>query len=1231
MSTRSGQYSKNIFDPFKRTWGALFQEGVAGTPIPLVDADWNDSVEALIEGIKRYRYEVFGDGTPGTTHWEIIPANAPASTTNNFEIDGGTAGVETAARIYVGGLTAVKPGLAAGADVQYDPDELVAAGYLVADYQDYIYRPSTNMTNTVLTDIDANWIVNELVLRELVPDVTTAELPNPALRYTITSNTATTITVNAVEVGGLGGGVGMLADGANIQDYYCIKLSTPNAGAGETNPRVDGVYLDVYLDEWDSTEDADLLHGNAPGIEACRRLKVSQQIQVLQDEDVHGTYPLTYVSAAGNQHYRLRLGTITRADADAIVSLADIVDDRPYTQGYGSSTEVINARASTVYGTAYLSLDARLEFMEDDAHDAQQHMDEARSDGTISGGVCTDDGAGGINYTAWVGYVAGEKIDIAGGNVAFPGAGAWYVSVDNAGAATANAAVPANEAALCRFTAIAIGPAIVDIWDFRLFIDVLDSKLDIVVEDTAGGIRGNMNDLQSAIDYAVLNGYGTIRVRGENTAYVTTAAIAITTVDGTNPTNLRLVFDPSAQIQPAGGFNAFDISNCTNLTIEGLNIDGTNMGAAETGLNIDTCTNVSIVNYVCDAAGFGIKLDTVNVLKLDNFYIDGCQASGIIEVGGALNNFVITNGYIDAVDHGIQIGTLATASNWLVSGVEFGTAITDYALAIGLVATTFTARNCVFGASNSFGVINFGGPLQKAEQCTIAAATCTIAGVLLGGASTDATMSSCSVSSITGAPAVLISGDRASVLNSTISQAGIAQYPIELTTADQVVISGCRILGAVADGIYADDSDNLVISDCYVTACDDELIRLEECDDFKVTGCTLTDWVIPGRAITVLGCLGGSIMGNSIDQTHAGAAFGIRFDSTGGGTASERVQVVNNTIDLLDNQIGIYLGSTATETHHNIEGNTIEFAASTGSHGIQLARVTDLRIVNNSIDTALEGIDGSVAAVDTDRLTIIGNHLRSCARGIWLDRPADDSIISNNVIYSTTVLHGIFLDNNGDSRINIANNEIYNPTNDGIHIVGGGGSNKNISGNSVYSSGSAGIWVSDIDDSRIIGNYCFNPTTNGLYFAGTCSRLTIASNVITSPATNGMWFVQIQYCAITGNSVYSTGLIGMGIAQGAYNSFTGNIVHWSGGIGMSFDNHDSSSINGNTVTNGAGVGINLTATCDRNAVAGNLAYLNVGQDINNPGGAARENGIGILGVAGFNTCDSFNSGTTIVG
>jgi len=1227
MGTRSGQYSKNIFDPFKRTWGALFQEGIAGTPMPLVDTDWNDSVEALIEGIKRYRYEVFGDGTPGTNHWEIIPANAPASTTNNFEIDGGTVGVETAARIYVGGLTAVKPGLAAGADVQYDPDELVAAGYLVADYQDYIYRPSTNMTNTVLTDIDANWIVNELVLRELVPDVTTAELPNPALRYTITSNTATTITVNAVEVGGLGGGVGMLADGANIQDYYCIKLSTPNAGAGETNPRVDGVYLDVYLDEWDSTEDADLLHGNAPGIEACRRLKVSQQIQVLQDEDVHGTYPLTYVSAAGNQHYRLRLGTITRADADAIVSLADIVDDRPYTQGYGSSTEVINARASTVYGTAYLSLDARLEFMEDDAHDAQQHMDEARSDGTISGGVCTDDGAGGINYTAWVGYVAGEKIDIAGGNVAFPGAGAWYVSVDNAGAATANAAVPANEAALCRFTAIAIGPAIVDIWDFRLFIDVLDSKLDIVVEDTAGGIRGNMNDLQSAIDYAVLNGYGTIRVRGENTAYVTTAAIAITTVDGTNPTNLRLVFDPSAQIQPAGGFNAFEISNATNLTIEGLNIDGTNMGAAEVGLNIDTCTNVIIRKHVSDNTGVGIALATVDSVIIEDVYIDNAQTYGISEV--AANSRVnVRNGYIEAANAGIIIGAAASCTHWVIEGLYFHTGFTTYAVYLGALADDCTVKDCVFGAINGVGQIYVGGERNRVEDCSIPACTCSGAGILIATGSLDSKIDGCKILSVTGAPPMAVAGDRVNIINTTFDETGIAQYVIHAAAADQVTISNCFIIGSGNDGIYATTSDRLIIENTYITNCNDELIHVEECDDFKVVNCNLTDWVIPGRAITALGCLGGTVAGNTLNQTNAGAAFGIRFDSTGGGTASERITVANNTIDLLDNQVGIYLGSTATETNHVIESNTIEFAAGTGSFGIQLANVTDLRIIGNSISTALEGIDGSVATADTDRLTIEGNHIKSCGRGIWLDRSSDNSVISGNIIYDTQVTYGIFLDNNGASRVTVANNEIETPALDGIRIVGN--ASKKIIGNTIYSPGGPGIWVDGPVNYVISNNYVFNSTTNGIYVAAAAQRLIVSGNVVASAGTNGIWFVDLDQSAVTGNTVTSSGLVGIGIVTGDFNAFSGNVVDSSGGIGMSFSSYDFSSITSNTVTNNTGVGINIDAASGSNSVVGNLCYNNiggVGPDLNNLG---TRNGQGVLaGVYG--NCVSFNSGVGIVG
>jgi len=294
MGQFSGEYSRDpraVFDELKRYPVGLVQEG-----IPWVDADDNDYRMANYTSRRRL-VQLFGDyGTPNDAFF-IIEASSP---TNNFEIRGGGGTAETAGRFFMKGHECILAD-----DIDY-----MDAG--ATEGERSIHSRITNISYstdvTTVTDSSANWLTGELVGRDVTLDVTNTTDFGPGGTYhpTVTANTATTF--DFADVGGTI--YALLSTGI----HYRIDLTTPGGS------RTDAVYLNVYMDEYDSVDDPTLIHSiGSQSIPAQLRLKTIQNIHVAEDAAAiahwDGLFG-TYTDTDGNAHYLFKLAEYTRADAD---------------------------------------------------------------------------------------------------------------------------------------------------------------------------------------------------------------------------------------------------------------------------------------------------------------------------------------------------------------------------------------------------------------------------------------------------------------------------------------------------------------------------------------------------------------------------------------------------------------------------------------------------------------------------------------------------------------------------------------------------------------------------------------------------------------------------------------------------------------------------------------------------------------------------------------------------
>ena len=292
MGSYAGKYSRNpfaVFNEEKNYAFALMQEGV-----PITDDDSNDNrLEQFVR--QRRMIQLFGQYGSPNDGFRIVEATAPA---NNFAIRGGDGVyIENAGRFFMRGLSCLL-----FKDVDYINSLTDLAEQSIHPRVTNVYWDGS--AYTVVEDSAANWLADEHNGKTVIIDGTS---------YTVADTTQDELKISGNEAALISSGTGK---------HYRINLTTPGGA------REDAVYLNVYLDEYDSVDDPDIAKSiGGTELEAQLRAKIIQTIFVR--EGVTGPTELSdYVDTDGNQHYVFKLATLNRTATADIVS-GDIVDRVP--------------------------------------------------------------------------------------------------------------------------------------------------------------------------------------------------------------------------------------------------------------------------------------------------------------------------------------------------------------------------------------------------------------------------------------------------------------------------------------------------------------------------------------------------------------------------------------------------------------------------------------------------------------------------------------------------------------------------------------------------------------------------------------------------------------------------------------------------------------------------------------------------------------------------------------
>jgi len=283
MGGNHGNYSRNMYSEDKLYVRRLVQQGV-----PWVDADDNDLEYGRYNALRRIE-QLLGDGAVGDG-FKCVPI--PAA--NDFRILGGDGTAEGAGRFFLQG----------NGCLLYDAVDFKNSGATVGEKS---IKPRVTAVEyviatdrTLYTDSAANWDVDEHAGKTITPDIT-----QPGATYTIESNTRTVLTI-----------IGDATVVTQVGDCYRIEMTTPSG----TN-RTDGVFLNVYLDEYDCTDDPNLVHNLSTQVCAQLRTKLVQEIYVKEGSETFGDY----VDSDGNQHWTYEIARIHRSDGiDVITDIEDL-------------------------------------------------------------------------------------------------------------------------------------------------------------------------------------------------------------------------------------------------------------------------------------------------------------------------------------------------------------------------------------------------------------------------------------------------------------------------------------------------------------------------------------------------------------------------------------------------------------------------------------------------------------------------------------------------------------------------------------------------------------------------------------------------------------------------------------------------------------------------------------------------------------------------------------------
>lgn len=371
-------------------------------------------------------------------------------------------------------------------------------------------------------------------------------------------------------------------------------------------------------------------------------------------------------------------------------------------------------------------------------------------------------------------------------------------------------------------------------------------------------------------------------------------------------------------------------------------------------------------------------------------------------------------------------------------------------------------------------------------------------------------------------------------------------YVIVSTGIRDAEVSGLRIDGSFAQGIFLDQVERCVISRCWISGATSERLAgttagvyLARATDCRVESCHFSgngyiDCDGPhGSDITIGAATPGStrnrITGNTCLSTAVYAHIDL-YDSSWSEVSGNICSGARTGGDAGGYGIVFYEMHAAGSTHHNIASlNRISSTQGTGIY------------VKTSPDSVVSGnVLSSVCTAQGDAVLAAGGIVASVS---------PRCVLSGNTL-------------NGSGKAGIS--------------VGGGSHGSVVSGNTITATGNLGIWIRQADDVTCSGNVV-RDTWGGIGqpIAGLpMSRLVLTGNLIgpTRGATSGIVLVGVSDAVLVGNLVDRAGGTGLVLQNGSNGTITNNRITNASQAGAGIYEMIRCDQSGMTITGNTGTG-----------------------------------------------------------
>lgn len=939
MGGFTGKYSRSPFSTFneeKNYAFALMQEGV-----PVTDDDENSSRLQLLHHFRRGT-QLFGNyGTPNNG----FRVQQASSIINNFSVTGGgplNTDIEGAGRFFMRGLPCV---------LMHDVDYLNTISDIAEQsIHPRITRVYYDGTDTVVEDSAANWATNEIQGRSVRINTTDR---------TILSNGQDSFKISGDHT------VGSLdPDPIADLDYYILLLSTPGGA------RTDGVYLNVYIDEYDDADDPEIAKKiGGVSVVAQLRAKIIQTLFVREDVTTYGEL-VDYVDSDGNQHYVFKIASLARLMGDQTIISSMITDLTPDV-GY------------TNIDQSQIGL---LKVIENPAGANDQVY--------VQAGVFRDPSGA----QAWRSYVGG--LSPAFSSVITPGNGRYDVLYVRSGATPVLRILEGTESGSPSIPdfPISTGMAIAVIY-------VDETATPVVISSDITDVRPLMSE--TAVPFhivtpgftwtdATVNKGVHVPVWLRYGSYdVTSSVMILTAIIGENCDGCELHLSDTGKLILGSG------ARLENLTI----VADDAVGSLTEFIEING-SNVQIRNCIfTGASGTLGRTNGINITSLgsENIHIEGCQF-----VGGSTFRFVAANLIVDGGNQDsttfiknnhfeIPTGCTTVISNTngptgkktlVIADNTFSTTaapstVIDNSGAASLVVTGNTVTGASLGSSNAYAVF-------------ISMSNTTGCRLVLTGNHLGAPTSACV--KVTNAQTL----SQSVMSNNTVYRTAVSGGP----TAFVLIDTSCQMTDCTIEGnvvtilngasnsalIYAGTSailDSTIIANNIVETSGDVVRVIGNISDITISG---NRGITANSFITIIGTTAGlSVLDNTCETDTVVAIISL------GASTNTEVKITGNTLTGLCSY-GIYAGAKitgSTITDNIIEGDDIDGSygiyvpiGDTGEHVISRNRVTEFEYGIYIV---------GVSSEQTSKLAVDQNYVAASLLGFYIEIPADTSISGNTI------------------------------------------------------------------------------------------------------------------------------------------------------------------------------------------------------------------------------------------